>query len=242
MPWGVAAAAVIGGISSANATGAQTDAANKNNALQQEIFQQTTKNEAPYLQSGNNGLKSLMEALGLAPGATGGIPHGSLTAPFTAAKYHESPGYKFQLQQGEDAVLNNASSLGGVNSGNTLKALTQYGQGVANQDYQQAYNNYTSNQNNIFQRLFSLVGTGQNAAAAQGGFGADFANAVSGNNNAIGNATAAGSVAQGNNLSNFLNNPNLQSLFQGGGGGFNYGGQTGGANYGGGFGGGGIQL
>lgn len=218
-------AAAIGAISSSNATDAQTQAANQNNALQQEIFQQTTANEKPYLQAGKNSLATLMQGLGLAPGSSGGVKHGSLDAPFTAAMYKESPGYQFQLSQGINAVDNSASATGGVNSGNTLKALTQYGQGLANTDYQQAYNNYVANQNNVFNRLFGVAGAGQNAAASQGGFGQGFANAVSGNNNAIGNANSANSIAQGNNLSNLLSNPNLQSLFQGGGG-LNYGAQT----------------
>lgn len=248
MPFAAVAAAaipaVIGGITSSNATDAQTEAANKNNALQEQIYQQTTRNEKPYLQAGNNSLAALLKGLGLAPGNAPGVKNGSLDAPFTFADYQKSPGYNFQMQQGTDAVLNNASHLGGVNSGNTLKALTQFGQGLASSDYQQAYNNYTNNQNNIFSRLYSLVGSGQNAASAQGGFGADFAGAVSGNNNAIGNANAAGSVALGNTIGNFFNNPSTQSAFQnmfGGTGGFNFGGQTAGSNYGG-FAGGGIQL
>jgi hypothetical protein len=206
--------AIIGANASSDATKAQVNAANQNNALQTKIFDTTTANEAPFLAAGNNGLTALMQALGLAPGSSGGIPNGAITQPFTAQQYQKSPGYQFQFDQGVDAINNRASSQGGVQSGNTLKALTQYGQGVANQDYQQAYNNFTQNQGNLFSRLFNLAGTGQNAAANLGSAGQNYANALGANTNAIGNAQAAGSVAGGNTLANLLNNPSLQTAFQ----------------------------
>jgi len=250
MPFLAAAGALGGGAlaysASEDATNAQISAAEKANALEKLIYENTKRSEEPFLHGGQNALSALLKGLGLAQGNAPGIKHGSLDAPFTFKDYRESPGYKFQLKQGENAVLNNASALGGVNSGNTLKALTAYGQGLANQDFQQAYNNYTNNQNNIFGRLFSLTGTGQNAAANLGGFGQSYAGAVGSNLAGIGNAEAAGSVSQGNILSNLLNNPQLQSSFQNlfntGGGGFNFGGQTPGNNYGGGLTGGGVQI
>lgn len=69
---------------------------------------------------------------------------------FTAAQYHESPGYKFELGQGEQAIRDAASASGGAVSGNMLKQLQGYGTGLANQDYQQAYQNYASNYINKF--------------------------------------------------------------------------------------------
>lgn len=217
MPWLAAGAVVgagIGAISSSNAVDAQTQASDKTLALQHLMFDKTQKNEAPYLRAGNNSLTALMQGLGLAAGGSGAAGHGSLTAPFTAQMYHESPGYKFQMQEGTDAVLNNASRLGGVNSGNTLKALTTFGQGLANQDFQQAYNNYTNNQSNLFNRLYSLTGTGQNAAASLGGFGQNYADAAGSAYGSIGNANSAGSIATGNTLSNLFTNPDLQSAFR----------------------------
>lgn len=60
---------------------------------------------------------------------------------FTLDKFHEDPGYQFQLQQGQNALTNAASRSGGLNS-NNLKGLLGYSQGLANQDYQQAFGNY----------------------------------------------------------------------------------------------------
>lgn len=60
---------------------------------------------------------------------------------FTMDKFHEDPGYQFQLQQGQNALSNASSISGGMNS-NNLKGLLGYSQGLANQDYQQAFGNY----------------------------------------------------------------------------------------------------
>lgn len=208
MPWGFAALAV-GGIasaaigSSAASSAANTEANASNNASQVELnmFNQTQANEAPYLAAGGNALTALQSGIGIGPG-TGNTGTGPLNAPFTTADFQNSPGYQFQLQQGENAVLNNRSALGGVNSGNTLKALTSFGQGVANQDYWNAYNAYTTAQNQKFGQLQTLAGSGQNAAANLGALGAQTGASVGNNIVNAGNASAAGTVGSANAISN----------------------------------------
>jgi len=49
--------------------------------------------------------------------------------------FHTGPGYSFALDQGTQAALRGASAAGMLNSGNTLTALTEYGQGLADQEY-----------------------------------------------------------------------------------------------------------
>lgn len=67
-------------------------------------------------------------------------PYQSMGA-WDASKFHEDPGYQFQLQQGLDALTNRASIAGGMNS-NNMKGLIGYAEGMANTDYQQAFQNY----------------------------------------------------------------------------------------------------
>lgn len=131
----------------------EANATDQATATELGMFNTTQGNEAPYLAAGNNALASLSAGLangqfsapysGAPPTAPNFTPIAAET-PFTMADYQQSPGYQFQLKQGTDAVLNNASALGGVNSGNTLKALTQYGQGLANQDFQQGQTQYNN--------------------------------------------------------------------------------------------------
>lgn len=49
--------------------------------------------------------------------------------------FQAGPGYQFAVDQGTQAALRGASAAGMLNSGNTLTALTGFGQGLANQEY-----------------------------------------------------------------------------------------------------------
>jgi hypothetical protein len=62
------------------------------------------------------------------------------------------PGYQFRTQQGQTALQNAAAARGTLNDSGTLKALIDYGQGAASQEYQQVWNRdlgaYTTNRGN----------------------------------------------------------------------------------------------
>ena len=51
------------------------------------------------------------------------------------ANYSTGPGYDFKLQAGTDAIDQSAAARGMLQSGATLKALQEYGQGLHNQDF-----------------------------------------------------------------------------------------------------------
>lgn len=77
------------------------------------------------------------------------------------------PFYQFQLQQGLDAVQGSAAARGNLRSGATLKALTEYGQGMASQQAQQGYNRAMNRRNELMQ----LAGMGANALGSIAGRG-----------------------------------------------------------------------
>ncbi|MFH1740584.1 MAG: hypothetical protein ABIH23_16370 [bacterium] len=54
--------------------------------------------------------------------------------------WQTDPGYQFRMQQGQKALEASAAAKGGLMSGGTLKALTEYGQGMGAQEYQNIYN------------------------------------------------------------------------------------------------------
>jgi hypothetical protein len=62
-------------------------------------------------------------------------------APFTAAGLDPAadPGYRFRLNQGLDAVERGAAARGKALSGEAAKALTDYAQSAASDEYQRAY-------------------------------------------------------------------------------------------------------
>lgn len=61
------------------------------------------------------------------------------TAP-TAAELQADPSYQFRLKQGQDVLEGSAASKGTLRTGNTAKALLDYGQGAASQEYQNVFN------------------------------------------------------------------------------------------------------
>lgn len=187
---GIAAATAGAGLTYAGASkqadaaqsAAQLQATEQKNALdfQKQEWNTQQANEAPFLHAGQSAvtnLSSLMAPGGqLSQGWTG-----QFQAP-TADQAAATPGYQFQLQQGQQALERSAAARGGVLSGGTAKALDQYGQGLASTNYQQAYNNaltqyqqsynqFQQNQSNLFNRNASLAGLGQTTAGQLGAQG-----------------------------------------------------------------------
>ncbi len=77
------------------------------------------------------------------------------------------PGYQFRLNAGSNAVANNAATSGMLQSGDTLRALTQYGQDMGSQEYGNAFNRWL----NEGQFRQGLANTGLQAATAGGQVG-----------------------------------------------------------------------
>lgn len=85
--------------------------------------------------------------------------YGSFTKPFDVEEFYkyQDPGYWFQRQQGEQALLNSAAADSGALSGAALKDLMGYNQNLASTSYGDAFNRYQTQQGNIFSRLSSLA-------------------------------------------------------------------------------------
>lgn len=219
--------AAVGGI--ANAFGAssaasdQEQAANNNLAFQQQELAQITQQEAPFLQAGQGAQGSLNQLLGIgADNGSGG--YGSLLQPFTASDMAQySPQYNFVAQQGRQGVLNGDSSGAGALSGAAQKDLINYNQNAANTAYNSAFQNYQTQQGNIYSRLAGVSQLGQNAASNTGAQGTQLAGNEGSAATNYGNAAAAGitgvTQALGEAATNtgalLAANPNL---FSGGGG------------------------
>jgi hypothetical protein len=204
-----AAGSAIAGQSQAHASmnAAQLQAQSQQNSLgeQQREFNTQQKNLAPWLQAGTQGVNSLSSLLS--------TPGQGLLTPFseqfqapTAEQARATPGYQFMQDQGNQAIQNSAAARGGLLSGNTLQAMDQYSQGLADTtysqtynralgEYQQRYNVFQGNQSNEFNRLASLSGVGQTAANTLGQLGQE-------NANAVGNINATAGQQIGNSLQN----------------------------------------
>lgn len=223
MPWGFVAGAAIGAIGSVVAGGEQASGQKAAANTQAQMFNTITQQEQPFIKPGYGAETTLSELLGLnAPTGVGGtatgtnLPGGYLNQIFnpTQQQLEQYPGYQFQLQQG-DLALQSANSAGGsAISGPALKSLMSFNQGLAASNYNNYFNQFQTQQNNIFNRLNSIAAMGQNAAGNLGTAGTQLGTGI-----AQAQAGAAGSIAGGiagasNNIGNavtlatLLNNPN----------------------------------
>lgn len=209
---------VIGSITGSNK---QADAANKAaklqyqasqqaNKIQKDMYDQTRTDLNPYRDAGSSALSQLMGQMG---------EGGYFNQTYTGQDIYDDPSYQFRLQQGQDSIQSGAAAQGGLLSGATLKALQNYGQDYASQEYQNAYNRFNADQTNQYNRLSNLVGVGQNAAAQTGNAGLQTGQAIANNTMAGANALAAGKIAAGNsganNFSSLLGLGNMVSGFFG---------------------------
>ena len=194
---------------------------------------------SPALQLQTGGPNTLAQPSGSPGGGFGSLltPYsGHFTAPTDITEQND-PGYQARLKLGTDAIQRSAAARGGILTGGTAKALNQFGQDYASNEYgnvynraltgfQTDYNQYNNDQNTIFNRLAAISGVGQNAANNLASVGQNTANAVSSNllgtaanmgqqynNAAAANASgiAAGTNAWGNAIGGVGNN--LSSLY-----------------------------
>lgn len=124
---------------------------------------------------------------------------GSLLTPFTAQNFHQlSPAYQFQLQQGQQGVLNGDASNAGALSGAAQKDLMGYNQSMADTSFNNAFNQYQTQQGNIYNRLAGVANLGQNAAANTGAQGTALAGQAAQSVSNAGTASAAGQIGAAN--------------------------------------------
>jgi hypothetical protein len=133
------------------------------NAMDAYLAQMRRSKEAatgyqrPYEEAGRSGLNLLQQYLTGDPTST-------------QARLEQSPGYQFRLNQGQESIQNLLASRGGLKSGGAMKALEQFAQGTASQEF--------GNQVGYLQNLSNM---GQQSATAMGNYeinaGANMANA-----------------------------------------------------------------
>lgn len=138
---------------------------------------------------------------------SGGLGFGSLTKSFDTNDWKQlSPAYNFQLQQGQQGVLNTDASGQGALSGSAMKDLINYNQAEANTSFNNAFNQYQTQQGNIFSRLSGIAQLGQSAAANTGQQGTALAGQAAQSATNVGSALAAGQVGAANAISGGISN------------------------------------
>jgi hypothetical protein len=145
---------------------------------QREMFDILNAQQAPYREAGYGALNQINTMLP------------EFTKQFTSEDLIRNldPSYKFMLEQGLGAT-GQAMNVGGGGS-NVDLARQKFAQEYAKTGAQQAFNNYTNQQSNIYNRLSNLAGIGQAAQSQSNTLGSNTANALS--QLGIGGASALG--------------------------------------------------
>ena len=185
------AGGLIGASGAKKAAETQAAAAREAIAQQRQMFDIQNAQQAPYREAGYSALSDIA---GMKP---------YLTQKFGQEEFQAGidPSYNFRLQQGNLATTNLANQAGGLIGGNALQGLTNYGQGAASTEFQNAFNRFQTQRGNIYNTLAGIAGIGQTAQKQT----SDLAQNVAGNIGqatiGIGNAYAGGQIGAANALS-----------------------------------------
>lgn len=182
--------AVVGGMMAGDAADTQADAANRASDLQYRQWRESVALQEPWRKAGEQALNKL-------------IPLTDYT-PFGMDQFQADPGYAFRLSEGQKALERSAAARGGLLSGSTLKGTQRFGQDLASQEYQNAFNRYQAERQARLQPLQSLAGVGQTTAQQIGQSGQQMASNVGDMMTSGAAARASGYVGTANALTQGL--------------------------------------
>jgi hypothetical protein len=159
---GAAEEATGGGASGAARDAAQTAnaAAERDLALRTRMYEEDVARQEPWRKAGVNALGQLEAA--------------SKYTPFGMQQFQQDPGYAFRMSEGMKGLERSAAARGGLLSGGTLKGIQRYGQDMASQEYQNAFNRYQTERSARLNPLQSLAGVGQTATNQLGAAGREY--------------------------------------------------------------------
>lgn len=194
----VVASAAIGAYSSSQASKAQQRAASQATDAQTAMFERQVELQEPFREAGLKGQNRLLEYLGLG-GDVNAPGYGKYaTAEFGMDKFQADPGYAFRMSEGMKALERSAAARGNLLSGATLKGTQRYGQDLASQEFQNAFNRFQATRTGTLNPLQSLSGVAQSSANTLGTQAGQYGNAMASNIIGAGNAAAAGQIGSAN--------------------------------------------
>ena len=196
-----AGASLIGGRSQSRAArraaDAQVQSAAEASRLQREMFDRQVQLQEPFRQGGITGQNRIMELLGIGGDATAG-DYGRFGRDFSMNDFEVDPGYAFRLSEGNKALERSAAARGMLMSGQMFKGAQRFGQDLASQEYQNAFNRYQTNRSNQLNPLGTLMASGQGATNMLSGAAGVLGGQLGENAMGAGNARASGYIGSAN--------------------------------------------
>jgi hypothetical protein len=204
----VTAAAAVGGAvisskASKKASAAQQQAAQDANAAQERMFQKQIELQEPFRQGGITAQNELMQLLGIG-GDKAAQGYGSMAKAFGTDQFQQDPGYAFRQSEGMKALERSAAARGNLLSGSTMKGIQRFGQDLASQEYQNAFNRYQVERSARLNPLQSLMGSGQSATNVMTSAAGQMGQNEASNLYNAGQARASGYIGSANALTNAL--------------------------------------
>lgn len=226
---------MIGANAASKASKAQLQAANKAQGQITSAYNSAKGYQQPYYDIGTQNARSLSQMVNGGQFDVNPYSYQMQQAPQMDFNFEADPSYQWRMQQGMNAINGGAAARGNQLSGATMKALQKYGQGMASQEYANAFDRYNTNRNfanNQYQfgtqqgmanalntynannqqatqrynRFNDLAGMGQTAAGNMGNLASNYGANMSGLYGDMGNAQAAGIMGQGQAYGNLASN------------------------------------
>jgi hypothetical protein len=169
----------------------------------ERMFEEQKALQEPFRQGGLTAQNEIMQLLGIG-GDKNAAGYGSLGKSFGSEHFQQDPGYAFRQAEGMKALERSAAARGNLLSGSTLKGVQRFGQDLASQEYQNAFNRYQVERAARLNPLQSLMGSGQSAANVMTGAAGQMGQNEASNLYNAGQARASGYVGSANALNNAL--------------------------------------
>jgi len=171
-----------------NAAEAQIGAANQANALEKQMYEQSRADQMPWLEQGKASLSQLANLT---------RPGGELMRTYGADDFQADPGYQFRLSEATRGADRSMAARGLTNSGTALRELSRVNQGMASDEFQNAYNRWMQQRQNQYNMLSGLANTGQVTGEQLANIGSNYSNQYGQNLGQAANARASSFVAGG---------------------------------------------
>jgi len=191
-------------LGSSQASRAQRSAADQAANTQREMFERQVELQAPFREAGLTAQNRLMTLLGLEGGEAGAADFGRYSRDFGMSDFEADPGYGFRMSEGMKALERSSAARGGLLSGTTLKGVQRFGQDLASQEYQNAFNRYYAARNAQLNPLQGMLGQGQSSTNVLTGAAGETGRGVAAAQQGAGAARASGYAAGTNALTSAL--------------------------------------
>lgn len=182
-------------------TSGQERAAANATQLQERMYEEGVERSKPFYERGVEAIGTLgdLMAYNVSP-----EEQGMFMQRFGQEQFEADPGYQFRRQEGEEALRRQLAAQGQTLSPQVMEALMAQNQGMASQEYNEAFNRYQAEQGNLFNRLASIAGMGQTQAARNTAAGQNMANRVGQIGMNLGRTQDMATDAQGQRLGQTL--------------------------------------